>query len=53
MAETRKDLETDWEEHVDEQWIAEGERRLDELESGSVRGIPARDVVAEARSRLR
>ena len=46
-------LETGWEDQVDDQWIAEAERRLDDLESGAVRGVPARDVAAEARSKLR
>ena len=34
-------------------WREEAERRLDELESGKVRGIPASDVVKKARSSLR
>ena len=46
-------LEADWENQVDDIWMVEAERRLDELESGAVRGIPPRDVIAEARSKLR
>ena len=34
-------------------WIQEAERRLDELESGSVAGIPADRVFKKARSTLR
>lgn len=34
-------------------WIQEAERRLDELESGSVAGIPADQVFDKARSSLR
>jgi putative addiction module component (TIGR02574 family) len=34
-------------------WIEESERRLDELESGTVTGIPADRVFAEVRSKLR
>ena len=34
-------------------WLEEAERRLDELESGKVRGVPASQVVKKARSSLR
>jgi putative addiction module component (TIGR02574 family) len=34
-------------------WLAEAERRLDELESGRVAGIPAERVFEAARSTLR
>ncbi len=34
-------------------WIEEAERRLDELESGAVTGIPADQVFAKVRSTLR
>jgi putative addiction module component (TIGR02574 family) len=38
---------------VEELWLREAERRLDELESGSVAGIPAEKVVRKARATLR
>lgn len=34
-------------------WIQEAERRLEELESGRVTGIPANQVFEKARSTLR
>lgn len=34
-------------------WLTEAERRLDAIEQGRVRTIPADDVIAEMRSRLR
>ena len=34
-------------------WLQEAERRLDELESGKVAGIPAEQVFRKARSTLR
>ncbi len=34
-------------------WFAEAERRLDELRSGKVEGIPAEDVFRSAREALR
>jgi putative addiction module component (TIGR02574 family) len=34
-------------------WMEEGERRLAELESGKVDGIPAEKVIRKARSALR
>jgi putative addiction module component (TIGR02574 family) len=34
-------------------WLQEAERRLDELESGSVSGVPADQVFEKARSTLR
>ena len=34
---------------VDEAWGREIDRRLAELESGTVKGIPAKDVMAKAR----
>ncbi len=37
----------------EEIWIREAERRLEELESGTVESIPAERVVEEARSSLR
>jgi putative addiction module component (TIGR02574 family) len=34
-------------------WLAEAERRLDELESGKVASIPAEEVLDKARSTIR
>jgi putative addiction module component (TIGR02574 family) len=34
-------------------WLAEAERRLDELESGGVVGVPAGEVFRKSRSTLR
>ena len=34
-------------------WLQEAERRLDELESGKIAGIPAEQVFKRARSTLR
>lgn len=37
----------------DKLWLQEAERRLDELKSGKVAGIPAQKVIRKARSTLR
>jgi putative addiction module component (TIGR02574 family) len=34
-------------------WLQEAERRLDELKSGKIAGIPAEKVIRKARSTLR
>jgi len=39
------------EEGLDREWIAEAERRLEEIRSGKVATIPADDVFAEIRKR--
>jgi putative addiction module component (TIGR02574 family) len=39
--------------HAEELWLQEAERRLDELKSGKVAGIPAEKVIRKARSTLR
>ncbi len=38
---------------AEELWILEADRRLNELESGAVDGIPAERVIEKARSSLR
>jgi putative addiction module component (TIGR02574 family) len=38
-------------EEIEKLWIAEAERRFQELRDGSVQGIPARDVFAELRNK--
>jgi putative addiction module component (TIGR02574 family) len=38
---------------VEKLWLKEAERRLAELKSGKVKGIPAEKVVRKARSALR
>jgi putative addiction module component (TIGR02574 family) len=45
------DAETDAD--VDKLWLQEAERRLDELKSRKVAGIPAQKVIRKARSTLR
>ena len=45
------DQETD--PDAEKLWLKEAERRLDELESGNVSGVPADRVFEKARSRLR
>ena len=38
-------------EEIEKFWIAEAERRFQELRDGVVRGIPAREVFAELRNK--
>ncbi len=38
-------------EEIEKLWIAEAERRFQELRDGVVQGIPARDVFAELRTK--
>ena len=38
-------------EEIEKLWIAEAERRFQELRSGAVQGIPAREVFAELRAK--
>lgn len=44
-----EEIETD----VEELWLAEAERRLDELRSGKTQGVPAEEAFAKARNALR
>ena len=46
-------LDTETDTQIEELWLAEAERRLDELEGGDAKGIPADQVIADARSKLR
>lgn len=46
-------LEPESEGDLEAIWQREAERRLDELESGQVVGIPADQVFSEARARVR
>lgn len=39
-------------EEVEKLWLAEAEQRFEELRSGIVRGIPAREVFARVRNKL-
>ena len=48
-----KSLNSPSREEVDKAWAEEAERRLDELESGKVQGIPAEQVFNEIRKRLK
>jgi len=38
---------------AEQAWLTEAERRLDELESGDVKGVPAETVFEKARSTLK
>jgi len=46
-------LDTETDPQNEELWLAEAERRLDEIENGRAKGIPADRVIADVRSRLR
>ena len=46
-------LDKESDPNAEARWLEEAERRLDELESGKVRGIPASEVIKKARSSLR
>ena len=46
-------LDADSDPGNEDLWLAEAERRLGELESGHARGVPAEEVLADVRSRLR
>jgi len=46
-------LDEEADENVEELWLAEAERRLDELRSGSAQGVPADEAFAKARAALR
>jgi putative addiction module component (TIGR02574 family) len=39
-------------EEVEKLWLAEAEQRFEELRTGIVRGVPARDVFAQLRAKL-
>ena len=39
-------------EEIEKLWIAEAERRFQELRDGVVQGIPAKEVFAELRTKL-
>lgn len=41
------------EPEIEAAWADELDRRLDEIESGRVKGVPAESVFADARARLR
>ena len=40
-------------EEIEKLWLAEAERRFQELRDGVVQGIPAREVFAQLRAKLR
>ncbi|MBI5506368.1 MAG: addiction module protein [Deltaproteobacteria bacterium] len=46
-------LDSETDAQLDAIWLAEAERRLDELESGRAIGVSADEVIADARSKLR
>ena len=39
-------------EEVEKLWLAEAEQRFEELRTGVVRGVPAREVFAQLRAKL-
>ncbi|MGH8608407.1 MAG: addiction module protein [Gammaproteobacteria bacterium] len=47
------DLDAPAEVDVEEAWLKESERRLTEIENGTAETIPGREVLEEARSRLK
>ncbi len=47
------DLDGPADPDVDRAWIEEAQQRSQELEAGLVKGIPAEEVLANARARLR
>jgi len=46
-------LDQESDRDAEQVWLAEAERRLDELESGKVAGIPAEEVLDKTRATLR
>ena len=44
--------ETESPEQIERLWVAEAERRFEELRDGVVPGIPAREVFAQLRAKL-
>ena len=44
--------ETESPEQIERLWVAEAERRFEELRDGAVPGIPAREVFAQLRAKL-
>jgi putative addiction module component (TIGR02574 family) len=46
-------LRTDEERAIEKEWIAVAERRLDEVEAGLVKPIPAEEVHQRVRAKLR
>jgi putative addiction module component (TIGR02574 family) len=47
------DLDAPADPDAERAWVAEAERRLAEIESGTVETIPGSEVLKEARSRLK
>ena len=46
-------LDQEVDAHVETLWLQEAERRLGELKSGKVAGVPAEKVIRKARATLR
>jgi putative addiction module component (TIGR02574 family) len=46
-------LDSEFDRDAEQAWLEEAERRLDELKSGKVTGIPAEQVFEKVRSTLR
>ncbi len=47
------DLDAPAEADVQQAWLEESERRLAEIENGTAKTVPGREVLDEARSRLK
>jgi len=47
-----KSLNSPSSEEIDRAWAEEAERRLDEIESGTIKAIPGEQVFAKIRKRL-
>lgn len=50
LASLEEELESP--EELERIWLAEADRRFQELRDGVVRGVPARDVFAQLRAKL-
>jgi putative addiction module component (TIGR02574 family) len=46
-------VEEQLEDNVEPLWMAEAERRLEELRAGEVKGMPATDAIRKAREALK
>lgn len=53
VATIEEDTETAAEKEIEELWFAEAERRLDELRSGTVKGISGEEPFRNAREALK
>jgi hypothetical protein len=47
------DIDGESEQDVEQQWLEEAKRRYQELREGLVKPVPAADVIAKAKARLK